>query len=63
MLVDRVRMSSACRNPPAKKLFAERPIPASWKLVRRGFITIKKRIGERTEPCLTRGKLHMHRNH
>ena len=53
MLVDNVRMSSAWRKPPAKKSFTDRPIPDRWRLMRRGFMTSKKRVGERTDPCFT----------
>ena len=54
-----VRMSSACRYPPAYVLFTEAPIDWDWRCLRRGSMTSRNRAGERMDPCLTprpRGK-------
>lgn len=49
-----MQMSLAWAKPPPYKPEKEGPKPSCWRVQRRGSITIKKRLGERTDPYIMR---------
>ena len=48
-----VRRSSACAASPTKEPYTDKPASSSLRLLSRMSTTVRNRIGERTEPCLT----------
>ena len=53
LIVPIVQRLSACAVPPTKVPHIEMPASSRRRLPKRVSMTIRKSIGDRTEPCLT----------